>query len=455
MKFVLPDWVTRTLFLFSCGTVVLFYGIAAGRNEWFPYPSLRDAMAAGSAVWEIVSRNESGPRAVETGPIVRQYVGPVETTDPLILVGGGEGLLESLNPNGGCIAWLMDRKANVKHFWKYDASMWDDLSTTDIVPGASRIYPVGVHMLDDGGLLVSFQGTDTWPFGIGMVRLDRDSNVVWLKENHAHHWFDVSPAGEIITPTVRVLDAPRRIADTAGLIRGVDGKILEDMVTVLSPDGEIIREISLLEVFDRSGLTGLYQGAFEQTISVDSMDPLHLNYIRIAGSSIADSYDWMTPDDLLISCRSINSIAILDMDTLTIKWLSAGTTQRQHGPIFRSADSILCFDNHGGTATLGGSRIAQISLQTRFAETVFPTKKFNSDTSVFSLSAGHLDLCADESKVLMAVSGQSRVLEIDLATRDVVWEYQHPGELYTAKYCYNTSFEMNGEGFGVSAFDAK
>ncbi len=58
----------------------------------------------------------------------------------------------------------------------------------------ARIQWHGVHLFPDGGLLLNFEGF-LFPFGGGLVKLDRDSRVVWKVARNTHHDVDVAADG--------------------------------------------------------------------------------------------------------------------------------------------------------------------------------------------------------------------------------------------------------------------
>jgi hypothetical protein len=442
----LADAAPRYLFLFSVGLLILLYGVFAGHYKLFPQPQLRHAKSAANALLSAVREESAAHDTVsQTESVVQNHAGMDDGA--LILVSGGPGYFASYNPDGGCMAWLMNRKGEIQHIWKFNPELWADLEHVNTVPGLSYVYPMDMHLLADGGLLVSFQCEHAWPYGVGMARFDKDSNTIWKKECNAHHWFIVTPDEKIITPTMRVGKTPQPIGLTRGRINSEDGLVLEDFITVMSLDGEILEETSMLQAVNDSGLIGLYQGAARQTTGVTTTDPLHLNFVQLVGEDVAADHDWLKADDLLLSFRSINTIAILDRATSRIKWHSAGTTLRQHSPVFVDSDNILIFDNHGGNESLGGTRLAQMGLEHRIAETIFPTEENKSWGKVYSATEGHLDLNRERDAVLMAISNDSKVLEISLDSRTVLWEYRFadtvPTIIHTAKYCYDVSFEMN------------
>jgi hypothetical protein len=71
------------------------------------------------------------------------------------------------------------------------------------------------------------------------------------------------------------------------------------------------------------------------------------------------------------------------------------------------------------------------------------------DRPLYSRFAGHLDVRPDDKAVLMAVTNQATLLEVDLVSREVLWKYQFADtsgkkrDIYTAKYIYDVGFELN------------
>lgn len=447
------DTVSKGLFVFALCLASLLYGFLAGHYRWFPYQPLKDAKSAIAALVAVFSHGPAPaphdlPGFSSTEPTIKNHAG--RDDGALILVSGGPDYLKSLHADG-CLAWLMNRQGEIAHIWKYDPDVWAGMSHVDTVPGVSEVYPVGVHLLPDGGLIATFQSMTSWPYAIGMARFDKDSNLIWRKDCHAHHWFVVTSEDEIITPTTKLVASPATIGATRGRIVPTDGKeILADSVTVMSLDGDILEEISMLDALARSGLIGLFQGGAVESSWSQTNDPLHLNAVRPVPGDVAAAHDWLNAGDLLVSFRSLNTIAILDRATSEVKWLCAGRTLRQHSPRFIGTDHILVFDNLGGDESLGGTRIVKIDLNTKVPETVFPTVENRPDHAVFSHASGHLNLSPDQRTVLMAVTQQAMILELALDTGELLWAYrfvdpdaQTPRPIHTAKYCYDVVFEMN------------
>ena len=73
----------------------------------------------------------------------------------------------------------MDMEGNHLHKWKRDVySVWHDYKP----PNGSRNHEVWrrVHLLENGDLLAIFEG-------IGIIKIDKNSKLLWASPNKAHH----------------------------------------------------------------------------------------------------------------------------------------------------------------------------------------------------------------------------------------------------------------------------
>src|SRR3546814_6192374 len=59
------------------------------------------------------------------------------------------------------------------------------------------------RLMPNGDLIVQFETYGDTPWGYGIARLDKDSNVVWRYLGRSHHDFDIAEDGRIYTLTPR------------------------------------------------------------------------------------------------------------------------------------------------------------------------------------------------------------------------------------------------------------
>jgi hypothetical protein len=221
----------------------------------------------------------------------------------------------------------------------------------------------------------------------------------------------------IYTPSHKIVDSPLPIPGTHQQLECDEGKIYEDHILVLAPDGTVTRRISVLQALFDSGYGGLV------SLTESKCGPLHLNHVRLLTKDDAPAYPTLAAGDMLISMRSLNTIAILDSVTARVKWITSGQTVWQHSPNYLGANDILVFDNLGGPKDKGGSRLAKINLATEATTTLFPGADTPPELNFFTKIAGEIELDASRERALVSLTMQGRGLEIDLRTGDVLWEY--------------------------------
>ena len=192
-----------------------------------------------------------GALAFETGSASSQSAQTMADARPsdkgLILVTGGPYELMAKCPELGCLAWIMDRSGTVYHTWPiHRDAPWGDVKRHVGFSNPDNIYPSGLHLYDNGDLLVSYQARNTFPYSVGLAKFDKNGTLLWHKESLSHHWFYVDRDGLIYTPSHQIIDSPLLVSDTKQSIFCAEKKIYEDIVLVLKPDGEVVRKISVL-----------------------------------------------------------------------------------------------------------------------------------------------------------------------------------------------------------------
>ena len=132
-------------------------------------------------------------------------------------------------------AFIMNMRGSTIHRWSYD--FWTAFPESDT---PRNIDGVGwwrrARVLDNGDLLAIFEGH-------GLIRIDKNSELVWAFPGRAHHDLDLFDNGSIGVLTRKIGVIPR-INETE--------PVAEDFVTVLDTDGTLVAEYSLLEALENS-----------------------------------------------------------------------------------------------------------------------------------------------------------------------------------------------------------
>jgi hypothetical protein len=468
---------SSTLFILSLSFFSFSYGVAAAHYHLWPHPVIVEAKEALKA-YVAAFIEEMDVKPPEFGRFEEQgFTGPTawthrDATDPgseYIFMDGGSYQLTSHCPKYGCLAWIMDRDGKVIHTWEADPqAVWDDVDQVDGFFSAENVASVGAHLYPDGKLLIIYQGGTTFPYGVGIAMFDRDSRLLWKKKSRSHHWLSVDEQGFIYTPVFQEVELPVHIGDTHLEIRCPQGRMYEDAITVLDPDGNEVERIPLLETFIKSGYAGLIfepnNAHLPLPLVYNECDPTHLNDVRVLTRADASNSDRFSAGDLLVSMRSLNSITVIDRKTRRIKWTATGRSVLQHSPRFLNGDRVLVFDNLGGPVSHGGSQLVSIDMNTNMVDVVFPTAASPANINFLSGSGGHIEVHKNGKRVLVSLSRQGRLVEADLESGQIVWEFVNTHDIsnlyddqanngkkiarfdtQTATYVYDIAFPVNHE----------
>ncbi|WP_265516667.1 arylsulfotransferase family protein [Nitratireductor luteus] len=254
-------------------------------------------------------------------------------------------------------AFLIDADGNVLHSWtKRFSEIWSPEAGGVQEPQPdSHVYFRQTHIFPNGDLIAIYEGVGDTPYGYGVVKLDRDSNVIWSYPGHAHHQFDIGPDGNIYVLTHEFMD------DEIGGFAHLDRPRLEDFLVVLSPDGKELKKIRLF--------TALADSEFRQMLyTVSSFglgDPTHTNTVEFIDGEAAANFPFGEEGQVLLSFRGLSAIAVLDTEAERITWATNGPWLGQHDPDILPNGNILMFDNFGNFDRPNGfSRVIELDPKT-------------------------------------------------------------------------------------------
>jgi hypothetical protein len=419
----------RILFVVGIALCFFMYGAATLHYKIFPYPLLREARLGLAAWGGMETAKRRFPMAFDRfeegapGEPQARRLGPGAGEELVLITGGPYQLMERC-PTWGCMAWITDRTGNIRHTWEVDLEeLWSGLSGVAGDVNRLSLYPVGMALGNDGSLVVTFQGRNTYPVHIGIAKLDRQGRILWKRFDRSHHWIAMDAEGRVYTP----FSASHKKLDYIGATR-VDvtcetGETYVDAIRVLGADGKPVRELPVMEALLQAGRSGWFYNVR------DGCNPTHLNSIDLAPESAAKAIPGAAAGDLLVSLRETNTVALLDAATGAVKRVIAGFTAAQHSPRFLPDGTVLVFDNLGGDRRLGGTRVVRLDLVKGTAQTLFPSAGDQPLLPVYSETAGHIDVSPDGRRALIAITHQGRVVEIDVASGTPSWVYDNTHDI--------------------------
>ena len=404
----------RTLYFIVCVVAVAWLGFVAGSvatlSETTPARLISDVYRTGTTWWRKATAYND-PLQFDLWREARTDQEGVTKYDPTKAMNG----LTLYTSGHDQKARLIDMQGQVVREWGLPFSaIWDKSAAVKSPRPDSHVYIEKTQLFPNGDLLALYVAVGDTPWGYGLVRYDRDNNVVWKYLAHVHHDLTVASDGRVFVLTQEVgqddltqfphLKAPR----------------LDDYVAVLGPDGREIKKIRVIESLLRSPYARLVD-MVPWYVQKGASDFLHTNSIELLDGRHAAKLPEATAGRLLLSFREIGTIAILDPETEEIVWAMRGPWLRQHDPDLLANGNILLFDNQGHVGPGGITRVIEVDPRTQeivwtYAGT--PEEPFESEvrSSQARLPNGN---------TLITESDGGRIFEVTRAG-EIVWNYLNP-----------------------------
>lgn len=305
-------------------------------------------------------------------------------------------------------ARLIDMEGRLIHRWEYPFERAFPEKQGDL----DTAYFRRAHLLANGDLLVIFQGG-------GMIKLDRDSNLLWRSDLPYFNHLTVAPNGNVYAITKRATSRPAiRPGQT----------ILEDAIVVLSPDGELLQRLSLLDCFATAPAATYLQPLPEHA------DILHTNTVEVIRSRPPEPFYPYRQGDLLVSLREVDVVAFIDPQRGEVRHAWRGPWRAQHQPVLLPNSRILLFDNQGAG---DHSRVVEFDVTTD--EIVW---EYHGDEAkpLASPEAGSCQRLAN-GNTLITDSESGRAIEI-APDGTVAWEFVSPHRAGRRRELVATLFDV-------------
>jgi hypothetical protein len=390
------------------------YGFVGRERKWFPYGILKSAYRQVRPEPTPAARTHRAVKAETTTARLAQREQVAALTQLPYLQGynlasGRSGVLvydEARAQEGWNLtvsahasrALLLDMSGRAHHRWGIEASeVWPDLRV-DGEKAEYRQYWRRATLLPGGDLLA------IWEY-IGIVRVDRNSKRKWAALNGAHHDVTVDEDG-----TIYVLTREERVVPEIN----PRAPIFEDFVSILSADGRPVKRISLLSAFAGSDYAAVLADMG------DSGDVLHANAVRILDGRLAGRSPAFRRGNLIVSLRSLNTIAVLDPTSEKVVWSLSGAWRAQHAPRILENGRMLLFDNFA-SMQIGASRILEIDP---FSQQIAWRYGEKDSERFYSESNGEAQRLSNGNTIIVE-SDAGRAIEVT-AEGETVWEYINP-----------------------------
>ncbi|RJQ70221.1 MAG: hypothetical protein C4519_21190 [Desulfobacteraceae bacterium] len=315
-------------------------------------------------------------------------------------------------------AFLIDMQGRVIHEWERPFStVWDGSAAVRKPAPDDRTNLLKAHLFPNGDLLAIYIGVGDTPYGYGMVKLDRESQLIWKNLDFFHHDFAVGPDGLIygLTQDFR-----------SGQPEGVDHlelPVLDDFLVIVSPEGRTLKKISLLDAVNKSDFRRLLWLIPYYSLA----DPLHTNNVDLLDEKTAarlrNKIPAAAPGQILLSFRELagGTIALLDVAEEKIVWAARGPWLAQHDPDLLPNGNIMIFDNRGNFGKGGESRVIEVDPG---AGTIVWEYAGTAGRPFQSMIRSDQQLLPN-GNILITESDGGRLLEVN-RKGETVWEFTNP-----------------------------
>lgn len=261
-----------------------------------------------------------------------------------------------------------------------------------------------VRIAENGDLFAVYSN------GVGLIKIDKDSNLIWRRRDNQHHDIEILDDGSLLTLTRTAHIVPRV---------NEEAPILEDYIVIHSADGELVQKVSLLECVENSMYWPVFRSIYEGA-KMDG-DIFHSNDIEMLDGRFADRNPAFAKGNVMVSILIMNAVAIVDMDERKIVWLETGMWLHQHHPSMLDNGNILLFDNQGRH---GLSQVIEFNPMTQLIEWMYPPADDPEAHPLYSETISTAQRLPN-GNTLIVESNNGRAIEVT-HNHNIVWEYLNP-----------------------------
>jgi hypothetical protein len=260
------------------------------------------------------------------------FNGTYNSQESYLLLSRYDGDLEE-----GVVELLDLTNFQVLHTWNPDfnafndlAEQVDDFNYLNRDSNNSRAIPRHPKLSHDGGLL--FQNTSP------LVKIDACSNLIFQNTHDIfHHSIETDSEGNIWVPSIM---HPHSLPiEKVGMPSAKEGTYQDNGITKLSPDGEILFEKSVSQIFIDNGLEYLLFSLGDEHFDID---PIHLNDIQ----PVDFNGEYWKKGDVFISLRHQSMVLLYRPKTNKIIWKGTGSFFHQHDVDILDEYRISVFNNN-------------------------------------------------------------------------------------------------------------
>ena len=160
------------------------------------------------------------------------------------------------------------------------------------------------------------------------------------------------------------------------------------------------------------------KSSFEALLQPAKGDLFHANSVKVLTEARAPKFPLFQGGQVLISLRSLNCLAVLDVGRRKVVWAALGPWRIQHDAEFLDNGHLLVFDNHGWDK---GCRVIEYDPVTQAIPWVYSA----ADSDAFHAGFRGMKQCLPNGNVLIVDPDSRRLFEVTQG-KELVWEFFCP-----------------------------
>jgi len=298
-------------------------------------------------------------------------------------------------------AVLMDMRGRVIHRWTY--SYVDAWKRSPERPEL-RPSPKGsgfwrrAHLFENGDVLAVIDG-------LAILKVDRNSNLLWVAFGGYHHDLEVMEDG-----TIFVLTREAHIVERYN----PDHPILEDYIALLDAGGTVLHRVSILKAIENSAFASILEHA------KDHGDIFHTNTIEVLDGTLARDLPAFRAGNVLVTIREMDIAAVIDLGRESVVWTFMGEWDAPHQATVLDTGTFMIFDNRGNK---GSSRV--IELDPVSMKTVWVYR--GDEPADFRSRECGSNQRLPNGNTLITESDRGKAFEVT-PDGEIVWKYINPAQ---------------------------
>jgi hypothetical protein len=308
-------------------------------------------------------------------------------------------------------AFLISMEGQIVYEWHLPfSSVWLNPSHIGFPVSDDFIFWIKAHLYPNGDLLALYRAMGDTPEGYGLVKMDRNSRIIWKYTERVHHDINIGSDGKIYTLIQKIITEK---------IPGIQlaSPLIDDSIVVLSNNGQELKRLSISKAFHNSDFSRVLKLPTESPLG----DVWHTNAVEVLDEQMAERFPFLEKGQVLVSMRDVDTIAVVDMDKEQVVWAIRGIWHRQHDPDFLLNGNMLIFDNRGNYGKGGPSQVIEFDPVTMEIVWQYAGDEKDHLSSWVMSSQQRLQ----NGNTLITESLKGRIFEVT-RENEVVWEFNSP-----------------------------